>query len=145
MIKKCQYQLWVCMRKTYKNIFQVLERVVADWPEPVSPQILRTRLTEYKQSLSNENLQKGVCACCACLTPKPELERVDIYAPTADRAPPWMNWDADKWQKFGAAWFEKLNDLLSTDSYLDRYFEAKEKISGYRASGEERFWTTTAL
>ena len=103
----------------------VLGRVVADWPEPVAPQVLRTRLTEYKRSLSDAVLQMDMCACCACAAPKSDLMAVQIYSNTVLQAPKWLGWSNDNWSKYGATWMCQMNDIFSTESYLDWYFEAQ--------------------
>ena len=43
----------------------ILERVAAEGVAPVSAQVLRARLTAYKDHLSHDNFVEGVCACCA--------------------------------------------------------------------------------
>lgn len=81
---------------------QVLGQVVKDWPESVSPQVLQTRLTEYKHSLCNAALARCVCASCACATHARDLHKVQIYSTAIPTAPPWTGWTNEQGQSYGA-------------------------------------------
>ena len=48
----------------------VFLRTIAEWPQQISPQILRSRLAAFKKELSEENFKEIPCACCARLKRK---------------------------------------------------------------------------
>ena len=47
----------------------VLGREMAAGPQPVSAQTVRTRLTAWRQALTDKAFTTGVCSCCAQRAP----------------------------------------------------------------------------
>ena len=43
----------------------ILRRTLAEWPQPISLQVLRNRLAAFKDELSDANFRMRVCASCA--------------------------------------------------------------------------------
>ena len=92
----------------------MLSRVVADWPEAISPQILRSRLFAFKQKLSDAEYGLGACAVCAREKRRCKLAQVEFPPPTgAASSPPWLGWSNGEWKEQAALWYERVNDLLS--------------------------------
>ena len=107
---------------------QVLGRTLAEWPQPVSAQVMRTRLTAYKQLLTEENFAQGVCACCARAKRLCRLTPACFPPPDASIAPSWLQWSAEAWERFGAAWHKQVDVVLSAEQYLQTYFQADERV-----------------
>ena len=107
---------------------EVFSDAFARWPEAVSPQVLRTRLAAYKQHLTQENWTFGVCASCARLKRQVRLQSVVFPAAECEAAPAWLGWKDLEWLQFRAEWWKTLNEIFSTGSYLQKYFEADARV-----------------
>ena len=106
----------------------VLSRILAEWPQPITSQILRTRLAAYKEEFCDANFRVQPCAVCA--REKRPCKLLVITFPPADSAQPpaWLPWAAQHWQSSRAAWFRKVDELLNIDRYLQNTFLADERI-----------------
>ena len=70
-----------CTAQEYRR--HVLGRAMASGPQPVTSQVLRTRLTAWKQSLTDAAFAQGVCACCARKRMQTDLLDVTFPPPTS--------------------------------------------------------------
>ena len=69
---------------------KVLGQVMAEWPQPVRAQTLRTCLASFKQELCDTNFRILACASCARQKRQVKLTRVS-FPPVASHAPPsWL-------------------------------------------------------
>ena len=91
---------------------EVFGRVVAEWPESISPQVLRTRLTAYKQFLCNDNLAVSPCACCARLKKNAGMREIVFPEADAPTAPDWLGWSANEWKRYGRHWWLSFYSIL---------------------------------
>ena len=79
----------------YRN--KVLGATMAAWPEPISPQVLRTRLAAFKDELCDRNFRMASCACCARQKQQSKLTSV-VFPPLAcNVAPAWLPWTDEQW------------------------------------------------
>ena len=106
----------------------VLERVAAEAPAPVTAQIIRARLTAFKEQMSHQNYTEGVCACCARSKRQSKLTRVDLPACDAAEPPDWLGWTTEQWVRNRAAWWSQVDTELNIDKYLDVHFHAAERL-----------------
>ena len=127
------------LEEAYRD--RVLRGSVALWPQPVTPSLLRSRITGYRESLSKEKYKQLPCAVCAFPRLRRNLHRVvlptrdDTTLPAWLRSPPnklWTQWSEDTWSEQhpcdvdrlggevcltgGQRFFEKLTHLFSPDS-----------------------------
>ena len=112
-------------RNTGKKVFG---HVLAQWPEAITPQILRSRLFGFKRALCDANFRTAVCACCACETEGVTSQKVEFPTRHSARAPSWLPWSDAEWCKHRDAWFAQVDEILSTDVYLQDVFNADEEI-----------------
>ena len=107
---------------------EVLRRTVAEWPQPITAQVIRTVLTSYKKAQSDALFQESACASCARLTPLCELEVVEFPERASPQPPAWLGWEASEWAQCGPTWYDQVAALLSTERYLQTYFEADKNV-----------------
>ena len=107
----------------------VLRRGLAEWPDPVSPQVLRTCLAAFKNNLNDEHFLMGVCASCAREKRRIKLRRVEFPPPDATDCPPWLPWSPTEWQQHREDWYKQLHEMLGTEAYLQKYFHADERVA----------------
>ncbi len=136
---------------------EVLSDAVRQWPEEVSPQVLRSRLTAYKQHFSDSNFAKGVCASCARYKRKNRLLEAWFPSSSAESPPEWLEWDKSAWTKFGRQWCQQVDDIFNIEVYLQKYFEADARVreaeqeltdflagsrtpEGFRSAREAKTW-----
>ena len=76
---------------------RVLRSSLTEWPQPVFPQLLRTRVAAFKMEMSDANYKLVVCACCALEKRRFEVTRVSIPPPSASEAPAWLGYSTHDW------------------------------------------------
>ena len=106
----------------------IFGRVLADWPQKISPQVLRLRLAEYASLLTDEQFAQGTCACCA--RSKRQIKLVSAQFPPGDSegAPDRLECSRSDWKKHGVAWCDQIDRLLNIEVYLQSYFHADERV-----------------
>eukprot|EP00973_Karenia_brevis_P060471 8411505-Karenia_brevis.AAC.1 len=57
----------------YRRI--VFSRVHREWPDPVPAQVMRLSVDRYLNRLRDSNFAQSFCACCACVTPRSEIQQ----------------------------------------------------------------------
>jgi hypothetical protein len=96
--------------------------------EPVTNQVLRSRLSEYKAAQCDRLLREDPCAVCGCYVSLSQLSTVEMPQRDAAVVPEWL-------VAVGAAeafsiedWFDGMDKLFNTDSYLQTYFDPAGKL-----------------
>ena len=112
---------------------RVLRSSLTEWPQPVSPQLLRSRLAAFKMEMSDANYKLVVCACCALEKRRFEVTRVSIPPPSASEAPAWLGYSTQDWLRHAEDWYAAMHRLFGIDRYLDGVFGADEHIRQARA------------
>ena len=98
----------------------VLRRELAEWPCPVSPQVLRTRLAAFKEKLNDKHFLMGVCGSCAREKRGIKLRRVEFPCPDAPDCPSWLPWTPEEWPRYRGDWYKQLDAMLGTEHYLQK-------------------------
>lgn len=112
--------------QTYRR--QVHRMVLAEWPQPITPQILRSRLAAFKEEMSDLNFQLSPCAVCARDKRMCKLRTVNFPPTTEDTPPEWLPWDEAQWHMYRQAWYEQLDELLNIECYLRRFFFVDDRL-----------------
>ena len=107
----------------------VLQRTIAEWPQPIPAQVLRTRLRAFKDELSDRNFRMLSCACCAREKRRCKLSRVDFPSASAPEPPAWMMCSSVQWRTSSKRWLEAMHSVFDIDAYLDRFFEADVRVA----------------
>ena len=115
-----------CTPEEYRRF--VLRRVIAEWPQRIDAQLLRTRLAAFKQELCDENFEERPCAVCCRLKRRCKLFDVIFPAATADTPPHWLPLSHEQWLKYRLTWYETVSDILNIEMYLERFFRTREKL-----------------
>ena len=115
-------------RQEYRR--HVHERVLAEWPQAITPQILRSRLAAFKSEMCDENFRLSACAVCAREKRMCKLTNVSFPPPTVDAPPAWLSktWDEELWRRHRKEWYKQLNEILDIEEYLQRHFLADDRI-----------------
>ena len=108
---------------------EVLSRAWAQWPEPITAQVMRTRLAAYKAALCDAEFEQGVCASCARGKKLRKLTPVLFPSASAEAAPDWLGWKAEQWPDVRQVWFEQVDKVLNVDEYLQTYFKADARVA----------------
>ena len=107
---------------------RVFGHILAEGPQPVSPQVLRTRLTVFKKELQDINFREGICGCCARSKCQAKLTTAVFVPPDAPSAPSWLGWSSNAWLAHAPSWFEQLDSILNVEHYLRTHFHADERL-----------------
>ena len=110
----------------------VLRRELGEWPSPISPQVLRTRLAAFKEKLNDEEFLMGVCASCAREKRRVKLLRVTFPRRDAPDCPEWLPWTKDEWPLYRDIWFQQIDALLGVEQYMQQYFQVDERVDSAR-------------
>ena len=104
--------------------------VVKEWPQPISPQVLRSRLAAFKNAMSDKIFKISACASCARQKRNNELKPVIFPPADAAQCPSWLGdqWDDEQWAKYRELWFEQLDDIFNIESYLRVFFKVQERL-----------------
>ena len=94
---------------------QMLARAVAEWPQPITPQVLRSRAYAYKKALCDASYSLSVCACCTREKRRCKLQLVELPGPDAASAPSWLGINAQAWALHGASWYGQMDNLLNVE------------------------------
>ena len=106
----------------------VLARTLAEWPQPISPQVCRTRVAAFVDELCDSNFRQRPCAVCAREKRECKLRRVTFPPRDAAAPPEWLPWAAAHWHTGREGWYDRVDDLLNIDSYLRIIFEVDQKL-----------------
>ena len=87
-----------CSLDCYRR--DVLRSSLRQWPEPITPQILRSRLAAFKEEFSDANFALAACACCAREKRQCKLVRVIIPAMADTCAPSWLGYTDEEWAAY---------------------------------------------
>ena len=117
-------------KREYRRL--VLRKTLAEWPQRISAQILRTRLAAFKQELCDYKFAQNPCASCCRL--KRRCKLFDVVFPPADaqRPPEWLPWTEEEWLKHRKQWYESVDDILNINQYLERFFHVSGRLSAAR-------------
>ena len=107
---------------------EVYGRILAEGLQPITPQVVRSCLHDWKAAQTDRKFHRGVCACCAREKLLCKLKDAVFPPRAAHDAPQWMEWSAEAWSQHGATWYESVNVLLDVESYLRKYFHADERV-----------------
>ena len=115
---------------------EIFANVVKEWPQPISPQVLRSRLAAFKNAMSDEIYKMSACATCARQKRNCELKSVIFPPSDAAQCPSWLedHWDDEQWAMHREAWFEQLDDIFNIESYLRVFFKVQERLSSAAAA-----------
>ena len=114
-----------CNKGEYRNL--VFRRTLAEWPQRITPQVLRTRLAAFKSELCDFNFKELPCAACCRLKRMCKLTSVTFPAIDADGPPAWLPWSREEWHVHRKGWYEGVDNILNADRYLDRFFHTADK------------------
>ena len=92
---------------------EILGRTLVQWPQPVTAQLLRTRLAAFRKELSDQNFLLLSCAVCARQKRRCKLFDVSFPPPNATHAPAWLSWSKVDWDTHGATWYEQVDTVLN--------------------------------
>ena len=108
---------------------EVLRRTMAEWPQLVSPQVLRSRLCALKHELCDWNSQ--ISACASCARQKRRCKLVVVVFSLADSAEPptWLDLSREQWHTSGAVWLAAVHSVLGADEYLRTFFEVDLRVA----------------
>ena len=112
--------------RTYRR--EVLHRAMSEWPQPISPQVLRSRLAAFKEEMCDANFKLHHCASCARQKRLCKLHPVVFPAADAPEPPRWLREHADDWAEFGHVWWDRINDIFNIDNYLSRHFRTEDRL-----------------
>ena len=107
---------------------RAFRRTLTEWPQPISPQILRSRLAAFKRELSDFNFLMLSCAVCARQKRRCKLTAATFPPKNATSAPAWLPWDDNQWMTHRNSWFDQVDSLLCIDTYLEKFFLTKERL-----------------
>ena len=74
---------------TYRR--EILQKTVAEWPQAISPQVLRSRLAAFKKELCDDNFAVLPCASCARMKRRCKLHQVFFPPRDSDKVPTWLS------------------------------------------------------
>ena len=83
----------------------MLSQTLAEWPQEIPPQILRSRMTAYKEALTDANFALSVCACCARQKRMCKLMPAVFPSRLNATCPSWLGWGDDDWAQYSEAWY----------------------------------------
>ena len=106
----------------------VFSKVIAEWPQAISPQVLRSRLAAFKGAMTDNEFVMQTCAVCARRKRKCKLRSVVFPSPNRSACPSWLPWSASEWQKHGASWYNQLDDIFNIDRYLTEIFQVEQRL-----------------
>ena len=107
---------------------RVLRGTLTEWPQPISPQILRCRLAAFKKELSDLNFLMLSCAVCARQKRRCKLTPVTFPPRSSTSAPAWLPWDDNQWTRHGESWFDAVDSFLCIDNYLENCFLTTQRL-----------------
>ena len=132
---------------TYRR--QVLQKTVAEWPQAISPQVLRSRLAAFKKELCDDNYAVLPCAVCARMKRQCKLHKVVFPPRGSDIVPTWLSdiVPASQWSEFSVQWYSQLDDIFDIENYLEHFFEAGSRLSDAQSevlafSSEDEMYTS---
>ena len=132
---------------TYRR--QVLQKTVAEWPQAISPQVLRSRLAAFKKELCDDNYAVLPCAVCARMKRQCKLHKVVFPPRGSDIVPTWLSdiVPASQWSEFCVQWYSQLDDIFDIENYLEHFFEAGSRLSDAQSevlafSSEDEMYTS---
>ena len=132
---------------TYRR--QVLQKTVAEWPQAISPQVLRSRLAAFKKELCDDNYAVLPCAVCARMKRQCKLHKVVFPPRGSDIVPTWLSdiVPASQWSEFSVQWYSQLDDIFDIENYLEHFFEAGSRLSAAHSevlafSSEDEMYTS---
>ena len=105
----------------------VLEDALDQWPQKISPQLLRARLAGFKAELTDLNYKMQPCACCAREKRPIKLSEVVFPARDASDCPTWLPFTATDWEKHREAWYDRIDSLFNIEVYLDTVFHVSTR------------------
>jgi len=115
----------------------VLRSTLMHWPQPIPPQLLRTRLAAFKMEMTDANFRLGACACCAREKRRNKLQWVHLPSASAIRAPAWLQYADAEWLDVREEWFCQMDRLLNVERYLQDVFEADRRVAQAAAEVDE--------
>ena len=71
----------------------------------------------------------GVCASCAREKRRIKLRTVEFPSPDDPNCPSWLPWTPSEWLRYRGDWYTQLDDMLGTEHYLQKYFEADARVA----------------
>ena len=98
---------------TYRR--EVIQKTCREWPQPISPQVLRSRLAAFKRQLCDAEFAMSPCASCARMKRRCKLFEVTFPARDSDEPPSWLPWNKTDWLVNRDAWYEKLDDIFDIE------------------------------
>ena len=111
---------------------EVFARTLAEWPQQITPQILRSRLAAFTLEMSDQNFRELPCASCARQKRICKLREVQLPPASAVDPPAWLPWDAAAWEVHRQTWCDAINEMFSIDRYLQRFFLSDERLAEAR-------------
>ena len=112
----------------------VMTQEVRNFPQPVPSQVLRTRLTAFKQLQTDADFAQGVCACCVRARRQKDLIVATFVSENCDESPPWLEWTAEAWRKHRQLWWNQVNKVLNVEHYLSTFFIADGRVADAEAA-----------
>ena len=107
---------------------RVLGRTLVEWPQPVAPETLRSRLAAFREELCDFNFQLLSCAVCARQKRRCKLFPATFPPVAADVPPTWLPWSEDEWQLNREMWYHQVDEVLNVENYLRVFFMADQRL-----------------
>ena len=108
---------------------EVLQKVLAEWPQRIPAQCLRTRLAAFENALCDENFAQLPCASCCRLKRKCKLSKTTSPTVDTDEPPAWLPWSKEEGLRHRVVWFAGLDGVLNVNNYLKEIFRVSEKLA----------------
>ena len=119
-----------CTTTEYRRL--VLRKVLEEWPQRISAQVLRSRLAAFKSELCDANFEQLPCASCCRLKRRCKLSDVIFPPANADEPPAWLACSTGEWVANRAAWFRLVDEIFNINSYMENFFHTQERLSAAR-------------
>ena len=101
---------------------------MAEWPQTISPQVLRSRLAAYKRELCDFNFNQVPCGSCCRLKRRCKLKVCTFSSISSETCPSWLPWSVEEWQLHRKSWWNSIDDLFNIDHYLERFFHTTGRL-----------------
>ena len=105
-----------------------LQKALSEWPQAISPQVLRSRLAAFKTEMCDANFAMSSCASCTRQKRRCKLFAVIFPNSNSDTCPSWLPWDQKAWQRNREEWYKHVDGVLNIENYMSVFFRTHERL-----------------
>ena len=105
---------------------KVFRKVVSEWPQEISPQVLRCRLAAFKDKMTDQNFEMLACASCTRQERRCKLRSVNFPPSNGSQRPSWLRCSEQEWKSDGVHWRKQIDKIFDIESYLKDIFKVDE-------------------